>query len=180
MKCVALLVAFLCAMSSNNADARAGRPMIIHRLPELNLEIWTEQDPEWETQLINNSSTASFVAETPGLTYPPAHMSWTTLTQLQFKQDEMQAATRGVLHQVAKNYRAKPPEQLEPRKYGDLIGYEATFSAEQDNLPIDIRIFCGHREGRPAVVMQLVTLQGKLPHLAEHIRRSWTHLKYLD
>ncbi|MBL8267260.1 hypothetical protein [Steroidobacter sp.] len=180
MKSVALLIAFICTLSSSNANARAGRPMIIHRLPELNLEIWTEQDPEWDTTLQKKKGGVTFIAETPALTYPPAHMSWSTLPPFQFERNEMKEVARGVLHQMAKNYRTKPPDHLEPRRYGDLTGYEATFSAEQNNLPIDIRMFCGHREGKPPVVMQLVTLKDKLPHLAEHVRRSWTHLKYLD
>jgi hypothetical protein len=182
MKRAALLIASLCAIASTTliAKPRAGRPMIIHRLPELNLEIWTEQDPEWETHLHETNAAATFVAEAPALSYPPAHMSWTTLPQLTFQQADMETATRGVLHQMAINYGVKPPKLIKQRQYGDLTGYEATFQAESDNLPIDVQVFCGHREGKPAVVMQVVTLKDKLPHLSEHIRRSWTHLHYLD
>jgi hypothetical protein len=181
-KRAASLTAILCFIASTavTADSRMGRPMIIHRLPELNLEIWTEQDPEWETHLDETTRAATFVAEPPALSYPPAHMSWTTLPELTFPQDHMEAATRGVLHQMAINYGVTPPKVLRQRQYGDLIGYEATFQAVSDDLPIDVRVFCGHREGKPAVVMQVVTLRGKLPHLSEHIRRSWTNVRYLD
>jgi hypothetical protein len=53
MKRATLLIASLCAIASIDATAgtRAGRPMIIHRLAQMNLEIWTEQDPEWETRV---------------------------------------------------------------------------------------------------------------------------------
>lgn len=175
-----LLLACLFAMTSSSANPRAGRPMVIHRLPELNLEIWTEQDPEWETQLSENGAAKTFVAETPALAYPPAHMSWTTLPQLRFKEHEIEAAARGVFQQVAINYRTKPPTQIKQQTYGDLTGYEATFRAEPDKIPMDVRVFCGHREGKPAIVMQVVTLRDKLPHLSEHVRRSWTHLRYLN
>ena len=37
---------------------------------------------------------------------------------------------------------------------GDLTGYEATFAAQSEDLPIDVHLFCGHREGKPAVVMK--------------------------
>lgn len=182
MKPAALLIATLCAIASTTVTAkpRAGRPMIIHRLPELNLEIWTEQDPQWETHLHETRAAATFVAEAPALSYPPAHMSWTTLPQLTFQEGDMEAATRGVLYQMAVNYGVKPPQLLEQRQYGDLTGYEATFQAESDDVPIDVHIFCGHRDGKPAVVMQVVTLKDRLPHLSEHIRRSWTRLRYLD
>lgn len=182
MKRAALLIAALCAITSTivPAKSRTGRPMIIHRVPELNLEIWTEQDPQWETHLHETAVAATFVAESPALSYPPAHMSWTTLPQMAFQQSDMEAATRGVLYQMALNYGVKPPTHLRARQYGDLTGYEATFAAQSEDLPIDVHLFCGHQEGKPTVVMQVVTLRDKLPHLSEQIRRSWTHLRYLD
>lgn len=182
MKHTTLLIVSLCAIASAHATSRQrmGRPMIIHRVPELNLEIWTEQDPEWETHLEEIGSAATFVAQAPALTYPPAHMSWTTLPHLRFKQDEMEDGTRGVVHQMAINYGVPPPRHLRQRQYGELTGYEVTFQAESDGLPIDVLLFCGQREGQAAVVMQVVTLRDRLAHLSEHIRRSWTHVRYLD
>lgn len=182
MKNTTLLIACLCAMTASIAFAapRAGRPMIIHRLPELNLEIWTEQDPEWETHLSDADEAFTFVAETPALTYPPAYMSWTVMPHLKLRQHDLEAAARGVVHQIAANYRTNPPQEISQRIYGDLFGYQATLQAESENMPIDVLIFCGHREGRPAVVMQTVTLRDKLPHLSEQIRRSWKNVRYLD
>ncbi len=154
--------------------------MVIHRLPELNLEVWTEQDPQWETHLSDVTEAYTFVAETPALTYPPAYMSWTVMPDLAITPQELEAAARGVLHQVAANYRTRPPKKISQRTYGELTGYEATLQAESDQMPIDVLIFCGHREGHPPVVMQAVTLRDKLPHLSEHIRRSWTNVRYLN
>ncbi|WP_116811693.1 hypothetical protein [Steroidobacter cummioxidans] len=178
----ALLIAGLCTIGPIDVSAttRVGRPMIIHRLPEMNLEIWTEQDPEWETSLERRPSALTFTAETPALTYPPTHMSWTIAPVLKFEPGELESAARGVMHQMAVRYRTHPPEQITQAQYGDMIGYEATFQAEPQSVPVDVRVFCGHREGKPMVVMQVVTLRGKLTHVAEHVRRSWTHLRYLD
>lgn len=182
MKRATLLIATLCAIHSNDAIAgtRAGRPMIINRLPAMNLEIWTEQDPEWETRLKRSPSSLTFIAETPALTYPPTYMSWTIAPVLKFEPHELESAAHGVLHQMAIRYRTLPPEQVSHAQYGDLSGYEATLQAEAQNIPVDVHVFCGHREGKPMVVMQVVTLKGKLTHVSEHIRRSWTHLRYLD
>lgn len=154
--------------------------MLIHRLPELNLEIWTEQDPEWETHLSEAGPALTFVAETPALSYPPAHMSWTVMPELRFKHEEIEQAAQGVFRQATLNYRVPAPTQVAARTYGALTGYEATFQATSEKVPVDVRMFVGHREGQPAVVMQLVTLRDKLPHLSEHVRRSWTHTNYLD
>lgn len=182
MKRATLLIASLCAIASIDATAgtRAGRPMIIHRLAQMNLEIWTEQDPEWETRVQQGLHSMTFAAETPALTYPPTHMSWTIAPSLKFEPHELEDAAHGVLHQIAIRYRTHPPEQISLAQYGDLTGYEASFQAEAQNIPVEVRVFCGHREGKPMVVMQAVTLKGKLTHVAEHIRRSWTHLRYLD
>jgi hypothetical protein len=154
--------------------------MIIHRLSGMNLEIWTEQDPEWETSLKHSPDALTFTAETPALTYPPTHMSWTISPRLQFEPHEIEDAAYGVLHQIALRYGARPPDQINPVEYGALNGYEATFQAEPQNIPVDVHVFAGHREGKPMVVMQVVTLKGKFKHVAEHVRRSWTHLRYLD
>lgn len=182
MKRAALLIACLCVTSSKDvtAETRVGRPMIIHRLSEMNLEIWTEHDPEWETRLRKSANAVTFTAETPALAYPPTHMSWTVAPRLKFESHELEDAARGVMYQMALHYRTLPPEQLTLTQYGELTGYEATFQAEPHNIPIDVRVFFGHREGMPMVVMQVVTLKGKLAHVAEHVRRSWTHLRYLD
>lgn len=182
MRRAALLIAGLCAIASIDAIAatRAGRPMIIHRVPAMNLEIWTEQDPEWQTSLKHSPSALTFTAETPALTYPPTHMSWTIAPVLKFEPSELESAARGVMHQMAIRYRTHPPAQVAQAQYGEMTGYETTFQAEPQNVPVDVRVFCGHREGKPMVVMQVVTLKGKLTHVAEHVRRSWTHLRYLD
>ena len=99
---------------------------------------------------------------------------------MKFESHELEDADHGVMYQMALHYRTVPPEQLTPMQYGELTGYEATFQAEPHNIPIDVRVFFGHREGMPMVVMQVVTLKGRLAHVAEHVRRSWTHLRYLD
>jgi hypothetical protein len=180
MKRTLAIAAMLLALNAN-AGPRIGRPMIIHRLPALGLEIWTEQDPEWETQLIERSAAATFIAETPALTYPPAHMSWTTMPQLTFEPRDLQAAAKGALHQVAANHHVRAPAEIPitRQRYGELIGYETVFDARSQNIPIEVRAFCGHRAGKPPVLMQVTTLKNKSAHLAEHIRRSWSNVRYL-
>jgi hypothetical protein len=175
-----ILIAMLLALNAT-AATRSGRPMIIHRLPTLGLEIWTEQDPEWETHLSTRAGAAIFTAETPPLTYPPAQMSWTTLPQLRFNAQDFNAGAEGALHQVAANHHVRAPTQIpiKHQRYGDLIGYETIFSAQSQNIPVEVRAFCGQRPGKPPVLMQVTTFKDKSAHLAEHIRRSWNNVRYL-
>jgi len=82
---------------------------------------------------------------------------------------------------ASQNYEgARAGIALKPASYGAFIGYEAEFSAVADTVPVDVRVFFGHQPGKPAVAMQVFTLKGKLPHLSEQIRRSWSNVKYLQ
>lgn len=177
-----LAIAAMMLMLSATAAQRTGRPMIIHRLPTLGLEIWTEQDPEWETHLSERQGAPTFIAETPALTYPPTQMSWTTLPHLRFDPRDLPAGAQGALHQVAANHHVRSPTQvpITHQQYGDLIGYETVFEARTQNIPIEVRVFCGHSPGKPPVLMQVTTLKNKSAHLAEHIRRSWNNTRYLQ
>jgi hypothetical protein len=178
---LAAVIAMLLTLSAEAAP-RTGRPMIIHRLPELGLEIWTEQDPEWETHLSQRAGAPTFVAETPALTYPPGHMSWTTLPHLRFDPQDLEAGAQGALHQVAANHQIRSPRRLHitTKRYGNLVGYETVFEARSQNTPVEVRAFCGHHPGKHPVLMQATTLKHKSAHLAEHIRRSWSNVKYLQ
>ena len=183
MKRALATIALTCVLATSTAATnRAGRPMIIHRLPELGLEIWTEQDPEWETYFSRHHQVPTWIAETPALTYPPAQMSWTSSRQIRFTNDELESAARGAIDQVAANYGVRSPSQIiiKGQRHGELIGYEATFEATSRQIPIDVQIFVGHQPGKPVVAMHVATLRNKLGHLDQHIRRSWGNVRYLD
>jgi hypothetical protein len=155
--------------------------MLIHKVDELALEIWTEVRPEWETRMEWRQGQPIFVAETPALTYPPAGMTWVSKLQFKFDQRELEDVARGAIHQAAHNYGVSNDAiELSAAHYGDLAGYETEFSADANGEAVDVRVFCGHRPGKAAVVMQAFTLRGKLPHISEQIRRSWTNVRYLD
>lgn len=179
-----LLTAFMsCTVcTAAVADDQLKRPMLIHRVNEIALEIWTEAEPEWDSRLEWKDGQATFIAETPALTYPPAGMSWVSRAGFNFSEQELVDGARGAIHQVARNYRAQAGSAIELKAahYGDLAGYEAEFSADAGGTPVDVRVFCGQQPGKTAVVMQAFTLKGKLGHISEQIRRSWTNVKYLE
>jgi hypothetical protein len=180
--CGSLMIAALGPITMAHADTPIGRQMVIHKVQELGLEIWTEVEPAWETRLDKSAGAPTFIAETPANTYPPAGMTWTVPGQ-QFTAREFPVAARGAVYQAAINY-GLPAAQakalpLKTARYGDLSGYESTFSASAGGEPVDVKVFFGHRPGKPAVAMQVFTQKDKLPHISENIRRSWTHLRYL-
>lgn len=160
---------------------RVPRPMRIHHVEALNLEIWTERDPTWEIGLSALQGQSVFSAETPALTYPPAGMTWMSDPSIKFSAADLEGGARGAIHQAARNYGARDVEGLALRRaqYGELSGYEAQFAGLAHGTRVDVLVFVGHRPSRPAVVAHAYTLEGKLDHIREHIRRSWTHLRYL-
>lgn len=113
---------------------------------------------------------------------PPAGMSWISNKSIRFTAAEIREGARGAIRQAALNYGVPANQSLELRakQYGELTGYEADFVAEAYGTPVDVRVFCGHQPGKPAVVMHAFTLRGKLPQLAGHIRRAWTNVRYLQ
>ena len=180
---LALLTAFMsctvCTLAAAGHE-RLKRPMSIHKVDELALEIWTEAEPEWDSRLEWKNGQATFIAETPALTYPPAGMTWVSRAGFDFSEQELKDGARGAVLQVARNYGAPVDTiELKATHYGDLSGYEATFSANARATPVDVRVFCGQQPGKAAVVMQAYTLKGKLDHISEQIRRSWTNVRYL-
>jgi hypothetical protein len=162
---------------------RLGRPMQVHKVKEVGLEIWTEVEPTWETRLEKPPGMRpTFAVETPASTYPPAGMSFAVPGYV-ISRSEFPTVAKSAMRQAARNYGLSDAEigliALRPATYGALEGLEAEFSAVADTVPVDVRVFFGHAPGKPVVAMQVYTLRGKLPHLSEQIRRSWSHIAYL-
>lgn len=170
--------------TSSSTAAPAGRQMIVHRVTELGLEIWTEVEPKWETRLEKKTAgmAPTFMAETPENTYPSTGMIWAAPGDT-FSEQEFPVAAKGAVYQAALNYGLSEADAktlpLKNASYGDLVGYESEFSATAEGTPVDVKVFFGHKPGKSAVAMQVFTLKGKLSHISENIRRSWTHIRYL-
>lgn len=177
-------IALTLAASFSDAVQPAGRQMVINKVPELGLEIWTEVEPKWEVRLNKTQGMAPvFTAETPANTYPPAGMTWASPGEI-FSDEEFPTAAQGAVYQAALNYGLSDAQakalSLKKASYGELTGYESEFSANAGDTPVDVKVFFGHRAGKPAVAMQVFTLKDKLPHIAENIRRSWVNVRYLQ
>jgi len=69
--------------------------------------------------------------------------------------------------------------QRENKQYGDLTGVEVNFSSSVHGTPADVKIFIGKAKNRRPVLLQLYTIEGAMPDLTEHVRRSWGNISYL-
>lgn len=161
------------------------RPLYVNNVEELGLRILTEVNPKWSVQLEMNHSNQYMVrAAPPSRTYPPGEMVWLVLPEVLSTKDELQlVAYKAVLGHVdrfsAVNARPRMKD-LRAASYGDLSGYEWGFSGVIEDVSTDVRLFVGNKPGKPLVLMQATTQHGKMMHLNEQIRRSWTNVRYLD
>jgi hypothetical protein len=159
------------------------RPMNVHKLEELGIEIWTEFDPLWITELKYRGSKPIFTAQTPPKVYPPTAMSVVTFPGMALASDELKQVATTAIKSGVKNYRVSDQdiEKIIPVKssYGNLLGYEYDFRGFADGNEVDVKVFVGHKPGKGPIVMQIYTLKDKLPHIREQIRRSWNNISYL-
>ncbi|MFV0478360.1 MAG: hypothetical protein ACK5ME_11060 [Parahaliea sp.] len=158
------------------------RTMVINREPLLGLEIWTESVPAWPTRIETHAGKPVFIAESPPYYYPPGSMSWATFNFEIGKDEDFQAVFDAALSEAKQNYRLPSDIQVETTaaSYGPLKGLEGRFIGKQDNDEVEVLFFVGQGEGGPAVVMQTLSLPGKLDHLKYQVLRSWDSIKYLD
>lgn len=183
--CVLLSLVAVVSVSANERlsdPAVAERPMNVHRDPDMGLEIWTEQIPEWQIERRYRGSKPVFVAQTPPNVYPPASMTVLSFAGLSVPTGEFEAIAAQALGtglvQFGVDERARAGIIRERKRYGNLSGYEINFPATVHGTDSDVKVFIGRAEGRGPVLLQLYTLAGKMPHLKEAIRRSWTNIDY--
>lgn len=164
-------------------QSKSKRPMKVHQLEKLGIEIWTEFDPLWITELKFRGSKPIFTAQTPPKVYPPAAMSVVTFPGMALDSKELKEVATTAIRTGAKNYKVSEHEidKIDPylTNYGMLQGYEYNYSGIADDNDVDVKVFVGHKPGKGPIMMQIYTLKDKLPHIKEQIRRSWTNISYL-
>lgn len=179
----ALAALTLSARSVLAEPQRALREMQIHKVKELGLEIWVENQPPWETQLSTQTGHPTFVAQSPELYHPPTVMTYMTWPDAKSPDSLLPIMATTAIRRASQNFglnlgqaRALQPMQAE---YGVLRGYEATFDGSGQGQALDVMIFAGQAPGRFPVVLNIYTQRGKISSLVEHRRRSWTKIRYL-
>lgn len=159
------------------------RPMQIHQLPTLGLEIWTEREPQWITELVSYRYRDVFTVQSPLLSYPPVAMTFTSFSRMQLAQDELSPLAEQVFQHGVKNYSGTATEAgqltIVAATHGPLQGFETQFRGIADGESVDVRMFLGKAEDKPPVLLQAYTLAGHIDSISEHIRRSWSNVSYL-
>ncbi|MEM8499617.1 MAG: hypothetical protein AAF542_16460 [Pseudomonadota bacterium] len=180
---IALAIVAVAAVLPLQSSDREQRPMNVVQIPSMGLEIWTERTPEWITEIVYRGSKPVFTAQTPVKTYPPAVMSFVRFPGMAIKPGSLEDVASEAFSSAWENYavptEARQNEEIFPASYGEMVGFESSFPGFARGDPVDIKAFVGRVEGQGTIMMQVYTLRGKLPHISESIRRSWTNIRYL-
>lgn len=159
------------------------REMRIHRVRELGLVIWTENQPPWETELSDGSGWPSFIAQSPDNYHPPTNVAYSSWPKERVAPEQLVTVARTAIRRAAQNFglnlamaRVIPAK---PVRHGVLEGLEGDFVGRAQNVPVDVKVFVGQQAERFPVACSIYTLNGKMAHLTEVIRRAWGHVAYL-
>jgi hypothetical protein len=127
----------------------------------------------------------SFVLETTTMTTPQlmvivvCSLDWTARTHTQLKH-----TAQRVMRQMHLSHNTK--SSIRRTQYGPLSGYESTYECGafsqrlKRNIPMQERLFYGHRLGKPLVVLQATTEPGGLSRWDPMVRHLWNSVRYLS
>lgn len=161
------------------------RPMNVRRVPKLGLEIWTESEPEWLTELVpgEDGGPPIFTAEAPDNYHPPAVLTITAWRRERVPQNLFQTLADTAIRTAGEGYGLNKGSAraigVEPKTWGILHGYQGSFSGRAQGTTVDVTLFVGQQEGKYPVVAQIYTQAGKMQHLQEVMRRCWSNITYL-
>jgi hypothetical protein len=160
------------------------REMQIHAVPELGLRIWVENQPPWQGALDASAARPTFTVQSPDNYHPPSAMTYQSWPTQRLSAVEMQQVAGSAIQRAGQNFgldlvHSRGIQKL-PAIHGIFSGLEGQFTGSIDGVPADVRIFVGHVTGKFPVALSVYTLEGKMVHLAEVVRRSWGNLSYLS
>jgi len=163
---------------------RALREMRIHKVPELGLEIWLENQPPWAGALITEKGRPIFTAQSPDAYHPPSAMTFATWPGEAVPQAQMSTLALTAIRSAATNFGLNAGQArgvaVLPAQYGVLQGSEGEFAGYAQGVDMDVRVFVGRQGERFPLALSIYTLRGKMPHLEEVVRRCWGSIAYLS
>ncbi len=187
--CTLLIILFFSvadAIAGNEPSPRKyseQRTMRSYKELDMGIQIWTEHEPAWIVEKKYLGRRPVFLTQSPPNAYPPASMSIISYANMTGGSEAFEEYTEIALKQGLRNFGIAPESAVNiervPAAYGDLSGIELNFGATIYGAAADVKLFIGHGKSRGPVMLQLYTLPGKMSHLGDHIKRSWSNIRYL-
>ena len=162
---------------------RLQREMQIHRVRELGLEIWIENQPPWDFQRVDVNGRPQWAASSPDNYHPPSALVFASWPDVPSMETFVETTAGHAIRRASRNFGLNPQDsraiKVTPARHGVLEGFESDFVGKVEQVVMDVRVFVGRQPGKFPVALTAYTLQGKLGLLSEVMRRSFTHVKYL-
>jgi len=159
------------------------RPMTVHQINELGLEIWTEAEPAWETGLLAGTP-PTFTAQSPENYTPSAAITISAWRNERVPPHLLEIVAATAMRRAGLNYGLNQGQvramAVHPARWGILQGFETDFRGRAQGMAMDVKVFVGQGEGKYPVVGQIYTQAGKMQSLQEVIRRCWSNITYLQ
>jgi hypothetical protein len=177
-----------CALLASAAQSTLAQPghlreMQIHKVPELGLIIWVENQPPWEAELSHASGHPSFIVQSPDQYHPPTVMTYASWPHEHVPDVQLAQVANTAIQRASQNFGLNLGQaravSRSAAQYGVLSGFEGQFVGRVQGVAMDVKVFVGQTSGRFPVALSLYTLKGKMGHLGEVLRRSWGQLAYL-
>jgi hypothetical protein len=171
-------------LTSNASSSRDLREMQIRKVPELGLEIWVENQPAWEENLTEDQGRPIFTTQSPDDYHPPTAMTFSAWPKERVPDAQMPTLALTAIRGAAMNFGLNAAQARSiavlPAQHGALQGAEGDFAGFAQGVDMDVKVFVGQQSGHYPVALSIYTLKGKMPHLAEVVRRCWGNLTYLS
>lgn len=146
-------------------------------------QIGVDTDPAWEWYALPEVNQSVFVIESPAFYYPPAVMN-VRYNRYHPPQDPdtFKQTAYFALVNIQKKYGAKTHfkfRDISAAVYGELKGYEQTSMVELDGEEFSNKTFVGLNRENKLIVLNAVTIPGKIDHLQPAISRMWGTIRFL-
>jgi hypothetical protein len=171
-------------MGRNLPTDRPLREMQIHKLKDIGLEVWVENQPPWEAQTVQHNGRPVFTVRSPENYHPPTAMTFASWPEHKVSQEQLKNVAHSALRHASQNFGLTQGQAramaIRPQQHGVFSGYEAEFVGKLQGMAADVRIFFALQADHPPVVMTVYTLKGKMENLRDVIHRSWDNVSYLN
>jgi hypothetical protein len=147
-------------------------------------QIGVDSAPAWTWYGVSERHYEVFVIESPEQYYPPA------VINIRFNKyhppqspDKFKKSAYYILLNMQKKLGAKEAfrsRDLVPVTYGELKGFEQTSIIYLNNEPFSNKVFVGLNAQSKLIVLNALTLPGKVNHLQITLDRMWGSINFLN
>lgn len=173
---------FLLGSVHGSADKLQPRSMDQYQKIGIRFEVYSQ--PLWEPTVDSSNRYSSVIINSPENHFPIVQYNITPFPDMRVNNREIHAVALSAMKTAKTRFGRKPiivEERFVKKTRGIFSGYETTFDAHIEGIDISVLYFVGkHDIDNRLISMSAQTQKGRLPHIREHVRRTFDWVDYLD